>query len=202
MQICPVMNPLESHTEDSGPCMVTNDEAILVEVQLLSLQKLRLTKRSWVVAPGNHSGQHQEAAQHASQHQWPPFIGVLLLHRRFTSSSRNQLISRSSRDNLIHDKDLSKKTILGKRDLTHEAHNCIDWIQWVCEHKCAADLSKVSISERGLNHQNLKDKQETENRSIKRSTLMTKCRTVLNFIISISCCEYYIVNRLSGCFKY
>lgn len=63
------MNALESHTEDNSPCMVMNDEAILVEVQLLSLQKLGLTKRSRVVAPRNHSGQYQQAAQHASQHQ-------------------------------------------------------------------------------------------------------------------------------------
>lgn len=34
----PCVNPLESHTEDDGPRMVMNDEAIFVEVQQLRLE--------------------------------------------------------------------------------------------------------------------------------------------------------------------
>lgn len=68
------VNPPEGHSEDDSPRLVTNNKAILVEVQQLSFQQLGFTERRRVVTPGDHSSQHQHTAQHACHYKGPAFM--------------------------------------------------------------------------------------------------------------------------------
>lgn len=109
------VHPPEGHTKDDSPRLVTNNKTILVEVQQLSLQQLGFTEGRWVVAPGNHSSQHQHTAQHAGHHQRSALMSQLLLQGRTTSSSGRLLLSRSHRDNLIHAEDFRQWGVQGSR---------------------------------------------------------------------------------------
>ena len=75
----PALHSLKDHAEDDRPSLVTDGEAVLVEVQQLGLQQLGLTERCGVVAPRDDGSQHQHTAEHTSHHQGPAIPTKLLL---------------------------------------------------------------------------------------------------------------------------
>lgn len=95
-------NLLESHAEDDCPLLVVDIKAVLVEVQQLSLHQLGFTQGCGVVAPGDHSRQHQHTAKHACHHQRTALTAQLLLHWGTSGSTGDLRLPGSGGDNLIH----------------------------------------------------------------------------------------------------
>lgn len=95
----------ESHAENDCPLLVVDIKAVLVEVQQLGLQQLGFAQGGRVVAPGDHSRQHQHTAKHACHHQRTALTAQLLLHWGTSGSARDLRLPGSGGDNLIHAED-------------------------------------------------------------------------------------------------